>query len=73
MSKRNNKTEYDFEYLHHTDAAVKVREVGSGEDGMTYWLPRSQCSCDEDFGSLSVGEEFTMEVAQWLLEEKGIV
>ncbi len=61
------------EIVHETDRAIKVlldeEQYGDLGDDQEIWIPRSQCDAGD---ALSTGDT-NPDVAEWWLEEKGLI
>ena len=60
--------ELDVEVLWKTEMAIKIEE-GEVND---VWIPLSQIK-DVDPDELEVGQSRTIEIPEWLAEEKGLI
>ena len=68
-------TDQDIEYVEictvfqtQTDKAVLVSD---GDEDV--WLPKSCVEFDRDFEDLERGDTITIQVAEWLAEQEGLV
>ena len=55
-----------FEFVTETDGAILVED----EDGK-YWLPKSVI--EYDGAEYEKGDEITIDIPEWLAEEKGLI
>ena len=55
-------------FVHHTDKAVLIND-GDRE----VWIPKSQISVLEDWYDLEPGDPLTIEIPEWLAEDKELI
>jgi len=68
---RNETTEVEIIFITHTDKAISIRQ----EEGESIWIPKSLVKNleDSDYKTFFNGDEITIEIPEWLAEEKDLI
>lgn len=69
MSKSDEFISIDVTFLDLTDNAIRVRDHHTGRE---VWLPISQINDIEGRGFI-FNQDYTLEVAEWILVEEGLI